>query len=85
MGLGGLMTMRWSVEDDTAVVWLSGPLDASSVADLDDLGIVAQAVPKLVVELSAVGSVDADGLHALERLAAAPTVTLQAPSGLLPG
>ena len=74
------LQVRWTSDTAAPVARLRGDVDADAAPELRAIGAVADEVPAVVVDLSAVDFVDLSGLDLLDELAARTNVTLQDPS-----
>jgi anti-anti-sigma regulatory factor len=74
------LRLRWSVDDHAPVVHLLGDVDANARIDLDAIAVVADGVPRLVVDLADIHFVDVVGLDLIESLAQRTSVTVREPS-----
>jgi anti-anti-sigma factor len=77
------LRVRWSNEIGRTVVHLHGDVDAATRPDLDAIGVVADGVPQVVVDLDDVGYIDAIGVDLLEGLARRSNVEVRHPSAPL--
>ncbi len=67
--VAGQLLVRWELQPDTSILWLSGALDRATATLLDrELNARAPAMTRLLVDLTGLEFVDAGGMDSLVRV-----------------
>lgn len=74
------LTIRWASEPGVTIANLLGHVDAHAADELGAIAVIADRVPRLVLDVADVHFVDVTGLDLLDELARRPNVGVRGQS-----